>query len=73
MRGSIFTVLVLTGALLPNRLVGQADTTCTYETCALRVQPGVFAWHLLRGIEAEPVATLGSLHRHVLAMDRAGI
>lgn len=36
-----------------------ADSLCTYDTCALRVESGLFSTRLVRGVEGVPVSGLG--------------
>lgn len=40
---------------------GRVDTTCTYDTCALRLKHGFWSRQLVRGIQEEKVAGFGLL------------
>lgn len=52
--GILVSILLLMVA--PTTMMAQEGTPCTWDTCALRLEPGLFGDRLTRGVEAEEVA-----------------
>jgi hypothetical protein len=66
----MFLALCVVGALrVPTaRAQGALPAGCTYQTCALRVEPGFFGPRLLRGGSGETVSKLGMFGGGVAAL-----
>lgn len=52
----VFALVVVSPAFAQE---GPADSLCTYDTCALRVESGFLGTRLVRGAEGAPVSGLG--------------
>jgi hypothetical protein len=61
LRAVLFAALVAPASSPAQAGAGRVSAACTYESCALRVEPGIFsAPKLLRGRAGEEVGSLGA-------------
>lgn len=61
MRISLSLLVLLLLAAPPLRAQAPDTTACTYNTCALRVEPSFWGAGIVRGVEGERVARIGFL------------